>query len=207
MVFPDFTLPFILDTDACQCGIGAVSCQPYPDGTEKVVTFASCVISKAERKYSVTRKELLAAVTYIHHFRPFLLGQHFVLCTDHGSLQWLHTMKEPEGQLARWLECLHKYNFEIQHRKGHHHQNADALSQHPSHFSDESPTEDIHPTANLCLVTTQQNDELVERSISDLKELQQADEVVSPILKAVSENQKPSPKTLSGKDRKIYLLL
>ena len=172
MAFPDFILPFILDTNACQSGIGAILCQPYPDSIEKVVAFTSRVMSKAEQKYSVTRKELLAAVTYIHHFRPFLLGRHFVLRTDHGSLRWLHTMKEPEGQLARWLERLQEYDFEIQHRKGHHHQTADTLSRHPSHFSDQSPTEDIHPTANLCLVTTPQNDELVERSISDLKELQ-----------------------------------
>jgi len=99
LAYPDFTLPFILDTDACQCGIGAVLSQPHGDGTEKVIAFASRVMSKAERKYSVTRKELLAAVTYIHHFRPFLLGRHFVLRTDHGSLQWLHTLKEPEGQM------------------------------------------------------------------------------------------------------------
>ena len=38
-----------------------------------------------------------------------------MLCTDHGSLQWLHSFKEPEGQLARWLERLQEYNFNIQH--------------------------------------------------------------------------------------------
>ena len=69
--FPDFSLPFILDTDACQCGIGAVLSQIQKDGTERVVAFASRAMSKSERKYSVTRQELLAAVTFIHHFRQF----------------------------------------------------------------------------------------------------------------------------------------
>ena len=146
--FPDFSLPFILDTDACQCGIGAVLSQIHKDGTERVVAFASRAMSKSERKYSVTQQELLAAVTFINYFRQFLLGKHFVLRTDHGSLQWLHSLKEPEGQLARWLERLQEYNFNIQHRKGSHHQNADALSRHPSHHLDSPTMENVTSTVH-----------------------------------------------------------
>ena len=64
--FPDFSLPFILDTDACRCGIGTVLFQIHKDSTERVVAFASRAMSKSERKYS---QELLAAVTFIHYFR------------------------------------------------------------------------------------------------------------------------------------------
>eukprot|EP00731_Ephydatia_muelleri_P004957 Em0002g1133a len=102
--FPDFEKPFILDTDACQYGIGAVLSQDH-DGEEKVVAYGSRTLSKAERKYCVTRKELLAVVTFTKHFRPYLLGRHFTLRTDHSSLQWLYNMKEPEGQLARWFRA------------------------------------------------------------------------------------------------------
>ncbi|GBN70607.1 hypothetical protein AVEN_61473-1, partial [Araneus ventricosus] len=35
---------------------------------------------------------------------------------------------EPEGQIARWIQRLQEYDFEIQHRKGTSHGNADALS-------------------------------------------------------------------------------
>ncbi|KAL5509263.1 hypothetical protein EMCRGX_G004601 [Ephydatia muelleri] len=83
---------------------------------------------KAERKYCVTRKELLAVVTFTKHFRPYLLGRHFTHRTDHSSLQWLYNMKEPEGQLARWLEQLQEYDFAVIHRRGCNHGNADALS-------------------------------------------------------------------------------
>ena len=62
------------------------------------------------------------------HCRPYLLGRSFTLRTDHSSLQWLYNMKEPEGQLARWLEQLQEYNFAVIHRKGSNHGNADALS-------------------------------------------------------------------------------
>ena len=47
------------------------------------------------------------------------------------SLVWLQNFKEPEGQLARWLEKLQEYDFIIKHRKGTKHGNADALSRLP----------------------------------------------------------------------------
>ena len=50
----------------------------------------------------------------IRHFRTYLYGKWFLLRTDHASLTWLLSFKEPEGQLARWMETL--YDFEIRHR-------------------------------------------------------------------------------------------
>ena len=88
----------------------------------------SRVLSKAERRYSVTRKEMLAVVSFLHHFRPYLLSRQFTLRTDHGSLLWLKSFKEPEGQLASWLEQLEEYDFDVVHRRGELHVNADVLS-------------------------------------------------------------------------------
>ena len=59
---------FILDTDASNQGIGAVFLQEHDDGLEHVVTYASRALSKAERKYSVTRKELLACYPFYTTF-------------------------------------------------------------------------------------------------------------------------------------------
>ena len=49
----------------------------------------------------------------------------------HGALKWLLKFKNPEGQLARWLELLGTHDFNIQHRSGICHGNADALSRRP----------------------------------------------------------------------------
>ena len=58
-----------------------------------------------------------------------------------------------------------------------------------------------------CPVTAHQSCVLTERSISDLQQLQQDDDVVGPILKAVIEKDRPSRTLTQGKDRKFYLLL
>lgn len=59
-----------------------------------------------------------------------------VLRTDHASLTWLLNFKEPEGQLARWMEALQSYDMEMQHRAGRLHSNTDALSRRPCEEAD-----------------------------------------------------------------------
>ena len=128
LAFPDYCKPFVLDTDASHTGIGAVLSQLQKDGSEWVIAYASRVLTRPERRYCVTRKELLAVVTFVQHFRSYLLGRAFQLRSDHGSLTWLANFKEPKGQLARWLEKLQEFNFRIIYRAGKQHGNADSLS-------------------------------------------------------------------------------
>ncbi|KAF7644237.1 hypothetical protein LDENG_00225370 [Lucifuga dentata] len=111
-------------------GVGAVLSQET-EGGERVVAYYSRALSRPERNYCVTQHELLAVVSALHHFRPYLYGHSFLLRTDHASLTWLLSFKEPEGQVARWIEALQSYSFDIQHRAGQQHSNADALSRRP----------------------------------------------------------------------------
>ncbi|KRY64941.1 Retrovirus-related Pol polyprotein from transposon 17.6 [Trichinella pseudospiralis] len=123
---PNFKIPFVVDTDASGDGLGAVLSQIIA-GQERVVAFASCTLSKPERKYCATRREMLALVWALKQFRCFLYGRRFTVRTDHGSLTWLRNFKEPEGQVARWLEQLAEFDFEVIHCPGRKHHNADAL--------------------------------------------------------------------------------
>lgn len=127
---PDFDHRFILDTDASNVSIGAVLSLNI-DGTGRVVAYASRTLTKCERRYCVTRKEQIAVVHFVKHFRHYVCGKVFVVRTDHSSLKWLFQFKNPEGQLARWLEIMRGYKFQIQHRPGAQHKNADALSRIP----------------------------------------------------------------------------
>ena len=116
LVFPDFTKTFILDTDANGYGLGAMLSQVRDEEKEAVVAYASRVLTKSERRYCVTRRELLAVMFALQQFRPYLLGILFILRFDHGSLTWLCNFREPEGQLVHWLEKLEEYSFTV-HRK------------------------------------------------------------------------------------------
>ena len=77
LAYPNYRKPFILDTDASDAGIGAVLSQIDDNGREQVIAYASRTLSKPERRYCVTNKELLSVVTFIRHFCPFLLGTKF----------------------------------------------------------------------------------------------------------------------------------
>ena len=127
LAYPEHGSPYILDTDASNTGVGGILSQ-VQEGKERVICYGSKKLDKAQQNYCVTRRELLAVITFVTQFRHYLLGQEFLLCTDHGSLRWLCNFKQPEGQIARWLEILSQYNFKIVHRAGKRHQNADALS-------------------------------------------------------------------------------
>ncbi|KAG8172455.1 hypothetical protein JTE90_004429 [Oedothorax gibbosus] len=99
LAYPEPDKMFILDTDASKEGIGAVLSQEV-DGKERVIAYFSKSLSKPERNYCVTRKELLAIVKAVEHFHHYLYGRRFLVKTDHASLTWLLNFKFPEGQIA-----------------------------------------------------------------------------------------------------------
>ncbi|GFX28108.1 retrovirus-related Pol polyprotein from transposon 297 [Trichonephila clavipes] len=129
LIYPQPDKPFILDTDASNESVGAVLYQEI-DGQKRVVAYWSKCLSKPERNYCVTRKELLAIVKAIEHFHHYLYGQKFLLRYRSCLLTWLMNFRNTEGQVARWIQRLNDY-FDIRHRKGSSHGNADALSRRP----------------------------------------------------------------------------
>ncbi|KAJ8948177.1 hypothetical protein NQ318_010450 [Aromia moschata] len=48
-----------------------------------------------------------------------------------NQTKWIMNFKNPEGQVARWMERLQQYDFKIMHRSGKTHGNADTLSRRP----------------------------------------------------------------------------
>ena len=130
LAMPNDLGEFVLDTDASDRAIGAVLSQRQ-NGVERVVAYASRALDRREQNYCVTRKELLAVVHFLRHFKQYLLGREFKVRTDHAALTWLRHTPDPVGQQARWLEQMEEYDFVVEHRAGRSHSNADGLSRHP----------------------------------------------------------------------------
>ena len=124
---PSFNAQLVVQTDASDMGISAVLLQAI-GGQERVLEFASCTLSSAERNYRATERECLAVFWAIGKFRPYIEGYHFLVVTDHSSLQWLHSLHSPTGRLARWALELQGHSFDVEHRKGALNHVPDALS-------------------------------------------------------------------------------
>jgi len=98
LAYPDLTQEYILFTDASDHNVSAVQSQ-VQEGREVVVAYYSKSLSAAEKNYCTTRKELLAVIKAVKHFRPYLYGRMFWLRTDHASLIWLSKRAEPWDSL------------------------------------------------------------------------------------------------------------
>ena len=113
-----------LDTDAS----GAV---PFQDEEERVIAYVSKSLEGSEQRYCTSRKELLAVVRALKHFKCYLYGQKITVQTDNSNVSWLQRSKDPVGQPARWIEVIDTYGITFQHRPGRKHGNADAFSRYP----------------------------------------------------------------------------
>ena len=127
----DPSLPYILYTDWSAFGIGAVLAQPHPDGNEYMVACISRSLNKHESNYSSYEGEMLGAVWAIKTLRPYLHGHHFTVVTDHQPLVWLMTNQSLTGKHCRWALSLQEFDFQVRHRPGKSHNNADVPSRFP----------------------------------------------------------------------------
>ena len=112
------------------------------DGEEKVISYASRLLSKAECNYDTTKRSFWLLCTFEAMSSVDLLGRRFVVRTDHAALSWLRRTPEPMPQLARWLTFIEEFSFDVQHRVGTKHQNVDSLSRMP--ICDESLLDTEH---------------------------------------------------------------
>lgn len=153
------------------------------NGKEHVIAYASRALTKADHNYCVTRRELLAVVIFLQHFRPYLLKAPFTIHTDHGALTWVQNFKEPEGQIARWLQRLQEYQFTIVHRPGKHYNNADALSWLPCKQCSSTHNE-------MILASAVSTNYLGGYTTAELYQAQLDDPTIGPLLLAKERDQR-----------------
>lgn len=216
---------FILDTDASNLATGAVLSQEQ-NGQEHVIAYMSKSMKKYEQSFCVTRKELLAVVNALKHFHSYLYGQEVILRTDNSAVSWVKNLKNPTGQLARWLQELGNYNLTITHRPGRKHTNADALSRHPckvcarqdKDVQEQTPTHNKSDIIVRVVTRGQAAQELQNSGLrelqsqldgwnpADIRQKQLEDPNVGPILVAKEEGSRPPWQTISNKSASLKTL-
>lgn len=113
----------LLATDACNTAIAGVLFHRYDDGTQKPVAYVSRALNSAEKNYSTFEKEALAIIFSVIKLRQYLLGNKFILQTDHKPL--ITIFGEHKGipvmaaaRIQRWALILSGFNYSIEYIKG-----------------------------------------------------------------------------------------
>jgi len=180
------------------------------DGVERPIAFFSRVMNSSQRNYCPTRRELLAVIAGLQHFRHYLVGATVIFRTDHYSLKWLRTFKRREGILARWIETLAEFDYTVEHRPGRLHSNADGLSRpfckqcydRPNHIPwvDELERADaaVGPwSVHLPEIAPEMTD-------ADVAKLQDEDEILGLVKSMLSQGYTPTLDDLRALQTLVY---
>lgn len=121
LALPNFNKLFVVECDASGIGIGGVLME---EG--RPLAFTSKALSRQHQNLSVYDKEMMAIVHAVAKWRPYLLGQHSKIRTDHRSLKYIM-------EQDKWLSKLRGYDYEIVYKKGTENVVTDALSRLPEY--------------------------------------------------------------------------
>ena len=123
LALPDFSKPFIIETDASNSGIGAVLMQ----GKHPIAYFSKKLGVKSQN-LSTYEKEFLALVSAVTKWKHYLMGGKFVIKTDHISLKYLLEQKLNTSTQHKGLSKLLGLDYVIEYKRGSENRVADALS-------------------------------------------------------------------------------
>ncbi|CAF4468437.1 unnamed protein product, partial [Didymodactylos carnosus] len=200
VTYPNFDYPFMLQLDACDYGLGAVLAQNI-EHREHVIAYASRTLQPCERKYSAPERECLAIVWGTQHFRPYLEGRPFEVWTDHRSLQWLRSIKDPTSRLARWAMKLDAYDMVIKHRPGKANSNTDTLSRYPL----KSEVVAVLQTNGIFIGPLEESQEIAVNLwdhcniLDGIKLAQRQDKNYSPLISFIQDDIQPDDEVLHRK--------
>lgn len=155
--FPDFNRPFCIAADASNTGIGGALYQPDdvdgPITADNIVTMFSAKLTKCQLNYSAYKKELLALVTALRRFHPYIWGRADVtVFTDHKPLIYMFKSPELSHPLQQWFDVIMDFKFKIKHRPGILNVVPDALSRMYTSLYGESATWGVHNADALASV-------------------------------------------------------
>jgi hypothetical protein len=123
LALPRFDLPFVVETDACDNGMGAVLMQQG-----KPIAYISKALGERNRNLYIYDKEFLALILAVEKWRPYLQRSPFVIKIDHKSLTFLGEQQLQSELQRKAMARLMGHQFQIVYKKGVENRVADALS-------------------------------------------------------------------------------
>jgi hypothetical protein len=123
LALPRFDIPFIVETDACDIGMGAVLMQ---EG--RPIAFLSKALGEKNKHLSIYEKEFLALILAVDKWRPYLQRAPFIIRTDHQSLTFLGEQQLHSELQKKAMAKMMGLQFQIVYKKGVENAVADALS-------------------------------------------------------------------------------
>jgi hypothetical protein len=112
-----------LECDTFGKGIGDVLMQ---EG--QTLFFTSKQLSKINLGKSIYEKEMLVIMHVVDLWRPYLLGEHLQVKTDHQSFKYFLEQRISSLEQQKWVTKLFGYDYDIIYKKGKDIVVADALS-------------------------------------------------------------------------------
>ena len=88
------------------------------EGRLRPCLFLSRKLVDRETRYSVIERECLGVVWAVQKLARYLLGQKFVLQTDHKPLKFINTGKTLNARICRWALILQQFDFTIEYISG-----------------------------------------------------------------------------------------
>ena len=127
LIIPNINFPFYVQTDASSVGLGGALLQ-HRQGVLYPCRFVSRKLFDREKRYAVIEREALAIVWGLEKFARYLVGQEFILQTDHAPLRAIAGGRSKNSRLCRWSLLLQQFNFKVEYLPGRHNVLADYLS-------------------------------------------------------------------------------
>jgi len=160
------------------------------NGMERVIAYNGRCLNQAERNYSTTDRELLAIIKGVKKYQCYLYGKKFTIHVDHSALQYLRSVKNPVGRIARWICYLQEFEFNVVYRKGKTHLNADSLSRR------EYQTSELYAMNSMNISSTNDSN---DDDIRKIYMCQRRDRDLEDIINYLETNQLPSNNKLARK--------